>query len=161
METLSHGRKMCPLQTLLVYKAFTLVPSSRFVPNQCEFCELIHISFLFQGLCSPLISFCLLVAKILRPLCFSLLPIPGLHFQYLMWFPVHSAPLFLPQAFFPNRNICSVSATLTPDLSYLFSRSCSFGSPWPARGQFSIFSWKLQFIIMPESYPLPCGSCTF
>lgn len=60
MKTLSHGRKMSSSSNS-VCKAFTLVTSSCFVPNRCELCELINISFLFQKLCSPLITFCLLV----------------------------------------------------------------------------------------------------
>lgn len=86
-------------------------------------------------------------------------------FHNLMWFPVHSIPPFLLQAFFPYTNIPSVSVLLFShqDVSYLFSCTYHFGSPWPAMLSvlFSSFPWKLQFLIVPESYPLPCGSGTF
>lgn len=145
-----------------VCKAFTLVTSSCFVPNRCELCELINTSFLFQRLCSPLITFCLLVPIDINHTLLFIASHPrfplfntwcdSLYIPFPFFFPKFSFPLLI----FPVSLLSSCH-----DLSYLFSCTRTFGFPWPARGLFSLFPWKLQFLIVPESYPLLCGSFTF
>lgn len=147
----------CAFQTVLVCEAFTLVTSSYFAPNQCEFCELINISFLFQGLHSTLISFCCLVPIDIDPTLLFIASHPrSLFFDIWcdsLYIPL---PFFFPKLSFPLLIFPESLLSSHQDLSYLFSCSYRFGSPWPAWGQFS-----LHFLIVPESYPLSCGSCTF
>lgn len=154
METLSHSRKTNVLFKLLVCRAFTLVASSCFVPNQCEFCELFDICFLFQGLCSPIISFCWLVQyKHWSYFAFHCFPSQLSIFQHLMWFPVHSIPLFLPQAFFPYTDIPSVSAILTP--GFVITALMQLQLCVPMASLRTVFLISMETAISNSSWKLP------
>lgn len=133
-----------------------------FCPYWCEFCGQTDVSFLFQGLFSPLIGFCLSYRH-LSHFPFQCFLSQVSIFHHLMWFPIRLIPLYFPKPSFPIPTFpVSVLLSSHQDSSYLFPCTCNFASPWPAMLTllFSSFPWKLQFLVVPESYPLPCVSCT-